>query len=53
MRVPGKYTIRYDCADLSGNAATPVTRTVYVKDTRCPKLTLKCAQRSRFQDGCV
>jgi hypothetical protein len=51
MRVPGKYTIRYDCADLSGNAATPVTRTVYVKDTRCPKLTLKGAKVQYIEAG--
>merc|ERR1719199_17853 len=41
MRIPGKYVIRYDCQDLSGNAAVPVNRTVTVKDTTCPKIKLK------------
>jgi hypothetical protein len=51
MRVPGKYTIRYDCADLSGNAATPVTRVVIVRDTRCPKLKLKGSKVQYVEAG--
>jgi len=41
MRIPGKYVIRYDCQDLSGNQAMPLNRTVFVKDTRCPRVYLK------------
>jgi hypothetical protein len=51
MRIPGTYTIRYDCADLSGNAATPVTRQVIVRDTRCPKLTLTGAKVQYVEAG--
>jgi len=40
MRVPGSYTIHYDCQDLSGNTATQVDRVVTIEDTRCPTITL-------------
>jgi hypothetical protein len=39
-RVPGEYTIHYNCQDLSGNTATQVNRTVYIEDTTCPTITL-------------
>src|SRR5262249_5534027 len=38
--VPGTYTITYNVADPSGNAADPVTRTVHVTDTTKPSLTV-------------
>jgi len=37
---PGVYTVTYDVADSSGNAATQVVRTVYVVDTATPVITL-------------
>jgi hypothetical protein len=37
----GKYTVKYWCKDSSGNKATPITRTVIVRDTTCPKITIK------------
>ena len=40
MRIPGKYVIRYDCQDLSGNQAEPLNRTVYIKDETCPRISL-------------
>jgi len=40
MRVPGNYTIHYDCQDLSGNTATQEDRVVTIKDTTCPVITL-------------
>jgi len=36
----GTYTLAYDVSDTEGNAAVTVTRTVYVKDTQPPVLTL-------------
>ncbi|MBB6729858.1 immunoglobulin-like domain-containing protein [Cohnella zeiphila] len=36
----GTYTLTYDVSDAAGNAAATVTRTVYVKDTQPPVLTL-------------
>jgi hypothetical protein len=41
MRIPGTYTIRYDCTDLSGNAALPAHRTVEIEDITCPQITLR------------
>lgn len=38
--VVGTYTLTYNASDDSGNAATPVTRTVNVVDTIPPTLTL-------------
>jgi len=37
----GKFIIRYDVADKEGNKATPIKRTVFVKDTLPPVITLK------------
>jgi hypothetical protein len=36
----GSYTITYTVSDSSGNAATPVTRTVQVNDTTAPVISL-------------
>jgi hypothetical protein len=41
MRVPGTYTIQYTCKDASGNPSVPIDRTVIVRDTLCPEITLK------------
>ncbi|HEX8775139.1 MAG TPA: immunoglobulin-like domain-containing protein [Pyrinomonadaceae bacterium] len=40
---PGTYSITYTATDPSGNAATPVTRTVNVVDTLAPVITLNGA----------
>jgi hypothetical protein len=40
VNVPGSYTRTYNASDPSGNAATPVTRTVNVVDTTPP--TISC-----------
>jgi hypothetical protein len=40
VNVPGTYTLTYNATDPSGNAATPVTRTVNVVDTTAPIITL-------------
>lgn len=40
VNVPDTYTITYNAADDSGNAAAPVTRTVTVVDTTKPVITL-------------
>lgn len=40
VNVPGTYTITYTASDASGNAATPVTRTVIVADTGAPVINL-------------
>lgn len=37
---PGTYTITYNATDSNGNAAAPVTRTVIVRDTIAPVITL-------------
>jgi len=36
MRIIGTYQINYNCADLSGNGAEPVTRTVIIEDKTAP-----------------
>lgn len=38
--VAGDYTLTYDCADASANAATQVTRTVHVVSSQTPSITL-------------
>jgi len=38
--VPGDYTVTYDVSDTAGNAATTVTRTVTVQDTKPPVIAL-------------
>ncbi|MBV9958138.1 MAG: DUF5011 domain-containing protein [Acidobacteria bacterium] len=43
VNTPGSYTITYNASDPSGNAATPVTRTVVVVDTISPVITLNGA----------
>lgn len=40
MRVPGKYTIRYDCIDLSGLEAVPEFRVVTIQDSTGPTVTI-------------
>jgi hypothetical protein len=43
VNTPGTYWLTYDVADPHGNAATPVTRTVHVRDTSAPSITLNGA----------
>jgi len=40
MRIPGTYVVKYNCADNAGNAAKAMSRTIVVKDTTCPTITL-------------
>eukprot|EP00937_MAST-01D_sp_MAST-1D-sp2_P003618 g3618.t1 len=40
MRVPGNYTIQYDCQDLSSNKAVPMHRVVTIVDTTCPEIKM-------------
>jgi hypothetical protein len=40
MRIPGKYIIKYDCQDLSGNKAKQMTRMVTIQDNSCPTVTI-------------
>ena len=40
VNTTGTYTIHYDVADSSGNAATTQTRTIHVTDTTPPAITL-------------
>jgi hypothetical protein len=51
MRVPGKYTIRYDCQDLSGNQAVPLSREVTIQDTVCPVVQLKGSSINYVEAG--
>jgi hypothetical protein len=39
-RIPGVYTVKYNCMDLAKNAAIQQTRKVTVHDTTCPVITL-------------
>jgi hypothetical protein len=41
MRKTGTYKIYYDCKDSAGISGDQVTRTVIVKDTRCPRISMK------------
>lgn len=40
VNTPGSYIVTYNASDPSGNAATPVTRTVNVVDTSAPTITV-------------
>ena len=40
LSAPGTYQVIYNCADLSGNAADPVTRTIIVQDTTRPVIQI-------------
>jgi len=51
MRIPGTYIIRYDCTDLSGNAADARHRTVVIEDTQCPILSLLGEQTEYHEAG--
>jgi hypothetical protein len=48
---PGTYKVDYACSDLSNNAAVKMTRTVVVKDTTCPKITLTGAANVELEAG--
>lgn len=54
MRIPGTYTIKYDCQDLSGNDATQQSRTVVVDgkcDGTCPRITVLGAELNYIEAG--
>jgi len=51
MAVPGTYTIIYNCADISGNDAAPMTRTVIVQDTTCPQVKINGAKINYLEAG--
>ena len=47
----GTYVVSYNVSDEAGNAATPVTRTVIVQDTRAPVITLNGAATVTLEAG--
>ena len=47
----GTYVVTYNATDASGNVATPVTRTIVVKDTIAPVLTLNGAASLTLECG--
>lgn len=49
--VPGDYTVSYDVSDSAGNAAVTVTRTVLVRDTIPPVITLLGADPQVIEAG--
>jgi hypothetical protein len=49
LRIAGKYTIKYNCMDIAGNKAATVTRTVTVKDTACPVITMLGEQQVKVE----
>jgi hypothetical protein len=51
MRKEGKYTIRYDCTDLTGHAAKFLERVVHVKDRTPPVISLLGAPRVYAEAG--
>jgi hypothetical protein len=51
MRIPGSYTINYDCQDLSGNSAPTKTREIVVVDTTQPFLKLSGAAVNYVEAG--
>ena len=48
---PGTYTVTYDVVDVAGNVATQVTRTVTVKDTTIPVISLAGANPQVIEAG--
>merc|ERR1719231_2254823 len=50
-RVPGTYLISFDCEDSSGNDADRRQRTVIVKDTNCPTVTIFGQDHSTVEAG--
>jgi hypothetical protein len=48
---PKTYLIRYNCQDLSGNAASPVTRTVIVEDTTAPTIHINGQDENFVEAG--
>merc|ERR1711966_334471 len=51
MRIPGTYTINYDCQDLSGNAAVQQTREIVIVDSTKPYLALTGNQLNYVEAG--
>jgi hypothetical protein len=50
-RIPGTYQITYNCQDLSGNAATPVSREIVIQDTTDPVLALIGTENNYVEAG--
>ncbi|MFL2586147.1 MAG: immunoglobulin-like domain-containing protein, partial [Flavobacteriaceae bacterium] len=51
--VPGTYTRSYDAVDTAGNTAIQVTRTVTVKDTEAPVITVTPPNPDTVSQGAV
>jgi len=51
MGKPGTYTITYNCKDSAGHSATPLTRTVVVKDSTCPVISVLGQQVMQVEAG--
>lgn len=51
MAKPGTYKVKYDCADLSKNSAVKLTRTIVIKDSTCPVVTLKGKKNIELEAG--
>ena len=49
--MPGVYVLRYDYTDGAGNQSETVTRTVIVKDTTPPMITLNGAAEVTIEAG--
>lgn len=49
--VAGTYTVEYNCQDLQGNDAPTMYRTVIVKDTTCPVVTINGANLMYIEAG--
>ena len=47
--MPGSYILTYDCQDLSGNPAVQKRRTVIVRDTTPPVITLKGSETETIE----
>lgn len=51
LRIPGEYTIKYDCLDLSGRSAEQQERKVTVVDTTCPTISIKGSNTIYLEAG--
>ncbi len=53
VNTPGTYTLRYDVQDASGNAAVPRSRSVIVRDSTNPQITLTGSAEMTVECGNV
>jgi len=49
--VVGTYHVTYTCKDPSGNHAVPITRTIVVRDAKCPEVKLAGASTMKIEAG--